>query len=467
VKNLPDRLIKNSQYTEPEFLQSSDRESHLFENKITGKIIFSLLLSLFLTSSAFAAYLEVPIEGTIDGGLAEFVERNMERTREMHYEGVIFHVNTPGGRLDSAVRIRDLILAAKVPTIAFVERSAISAGALITLACDSIYMAPGSSIGAATAVDLEGKKASEKVISYMRSQMRATAEAKGRRPDLAQAMVDEDMAIEGLTVKGKLLTLTYEEALKVHISDGTVSGVPDVLSRLGKPWSEVVTARINWAERVVRFLTDPIVSSLLMSLGFLGLLIELKTPGFGLGGAIAVIAFTLFFGSHYIVKLAGIWELLFLIAGLTFLLLEIFVFPGFGVAGVTGIALVLISLFFSLLGTMPGKGDFAAAVQTLGWTFLITVGCGVLLIRFLPKSTLFRRMTMSMVENSGDGFASAETETGLIGKTGTALSNLRPAGKADIEGRRLDVVTEGGYILRGATVVVTEVNGARIVVKEG
>jgi membrane-bound serine protease (ClpP class) len=408
----------------------------------------------------------VPIEGTIDGGLAEFVERNMEAARKMNFDGIIFHVNTPGGRLDSAVRIRDLILAAKVPTIAFVDRSAISAGALITLACDSIYMAPGSSIGAATAVDLEGKKASEKVISYMRAQMRATAETKGRRPDLAEAMVDEDIAIEGLTVKGKLLTLTYEEALRVGISDGTVSGMSEILERIGKPWAEVETARINWAERVVRFLTDPIVSSLLMSLGFLGLLIELKTPGFGLGGAIAVIAFTLFFGSHYIVKLAGIGELLLLISGITLLLLEIFVFPGFGVAGVTGIALVLISLFFSMVGKMPGKDDFTVAIHTLGWTFLFTVGAGVLLIRFLPKSSLFRRMTMSMVESSASGFSSADTAGELVGRTGVALSDLRPAGKADFDGRRLDVVTEGGYISRGATVVVTEVHGARIVVKE-
>jgi membrane-bound serine protease (ClpP class) len=252
----------------------------------------------------------------------------------------------------------------------------------------------------------------------------------------------------------------------VGISDGTVSGMSEILERIGKPWAEVETARINWAERVVRFLTDPIVSSLLMSLGFLGLLIELKTPGFGLGGAIAVIAFTLFFGSHYIVKLAGIGEILLLVAGLTLILLEIFVFPGFGVAGVTGIALVLISLFFSMVGKMPGKDDFTVAIHTLGWTFLFTVGAGVLLIRFLPQSSLFRRMTMSTVQSSGGGFSPAETRSDLIGQTGVALSDLRPAGVADIDGRRIDVVTEGGYISRGATVVVTEVHGARIAVKE-
>ncbi len=430
------------------------------------KIGIPLVFLLALAATASAAYLEVPIVGTIDGGLAEFVDRNITEASSMHADGIIFHVNTPGGRLDSAVRIKDLILNTKIPTIAFVERSAISAGALISLACDSIYMATGASIGAATAVDLEGRKASEKVISYMRAQMRATAEAKGRRPDLAEAMVDEDTAIPGLTVKGKLLTLTYEEALGVGISNGTVSGLPDILLRLGKPQTPVVTAQINWAEKAVRFLTDPIVSSLLMSIGFLGLLIELKTPGFGLGGALAVIAFTLFFGSHYIVKLAGVGEILLLAGGLVLVLLEIFVFPGFGVAGVTGVALVLLSLFFSLVGSMPRPEDFVAAGHTIGWTFLVTVLLGVLLIRYLPKTKLFNRIAMGLVQRSGDASTSAESSSDLIGQRGVALSDLRPAGKAEIGGVRYDVVTEGGYIEKGKTVVVSEVQGVRVVVRE-
>jgi len=430
------------------------------------KTVISLVFLLAFAVNAYPAYLEVPVEGTIDGGLAEFVERNITEARSMNAEGIIFHVNTPGGRLDSAVRIKDLILSAKLPTVAYVDLSAISAGALITLACDSIYMVTGASIGAATAVDLEGKKASEKVISYMRAQMRATAEAKGRRPDIAEAMVDEDTAIPGLTVKGKLLTLTYEEALSVNISDGTVSGLPDILLRLGKPQSDVLTARINWAEKVVRFLTDPIVSSLLMSIGFLGLLIELKTPGFGLGGALAVIAFTLFFGSHYIVKLAGVGEILLLAGGLILVLLEIFIFPGFGVAGVTGVALVLLSLFFSLVGNMPRPEDFVAAGHTIGWTFLVTVLVGAVLIRYLPKSKLFNRIAMGAVQASGDASTSPETAHELTGRSGTAVSDLRPAGKAEIDGVRYDVVTEGGYIEKGKPVIVSEVQGVRVVVKE-
>ncbi len=429
-----------------------------------------LLITLFLLlTAAFASaeYRLVPIEGTIDGGLAAFIDRNIQEAVEAGSDGIIFRVNTPGGRIDSAVHIKDAILNAEIPTIAFVDKSAISAGALITLAADSIYMAPGSSIGAATAVDLEGRKASEKVISYMRAQMRSTAESKGRRPDLAEAMVDEDIVIPGYAEEGKLLTLTYSEALELGVSDATVSDLSGVLELLGTPGAPVETARINWAERVVRFLTDPIVASLLMSLAFLGLLVELKTPGFGLGGAIAVIAFTLFFGSHYIVKLAGIGEILLLAAGIILVLLEIFVFPGFGLAGLSGAGLIMLSLFFSLVGNMPRRQDFTAATQTLGWTFLFTVALGAILVRYLPKSRLFRRISMSAVQSSGDGYAPSGTGSALLGKKGIAISDLRPAGKADIDGLRVDVVSEGGYIEKGSEVEVTEVYGARVVVRRG
>jgi membrane-bound serine protease (ClpP class) len=430
--------------------------------------LFSLatLALLFLSSPVLADYLIVPIEGTIDGGLAEFVDRNIREAEEMNAEGIIFRMDTPGGRIDSAVHIKDAILNAKTPTIAFVDKSAISAGALISLAADSIYMSPGSSIGAATAVDLEGKKASEKVISYMRAQMRSTAEAKGRRPDLAEAMVDEDIAIPGVTEKGKLLTLTYTEALRLEISDATATDISEVLALLGDSNAVTITAEINWAERVVRFLTDPVVASLLMSLAFLGLIIELKTPGFGLGGAIAIISLALFFGSHYIVNLAGIGELLLLAAGIILVMLEIFIFPGFGFAGLAGIVLVVLGLFFSLIGNIPGRDEFTAAIHTLGWTFLITVALGAALIRFLPKSKFFSRISMNMVESARGGFSSADSATGaLLGKRGIALSDLRPAGKAEIEGHRVDVVTEGGYIEKGSPVVVSEVYGTRVVVR--
>lgn len=433
-------------------------------------IIFVLLAAFVLSTGfsvqAVAEFLEIPIQGTIDGGLAAFVERGIQTAESGNMDGIIFHVNTPGGRIDSAVEIKDAILDAKVLTIAFVDKSAISAGALITLACDSIYMTTGSSIGAATAVDLEGNKASEKVISYMRAQMRATAEANGRRGDIAEAMVDEQIEVPGINTKGQLITLTYTEALTYGISDGTIDSVAGVLEAVGKPGAPVIEFHLNWAEQIVRFLTDPIVSSILLSIGLLGLIIELRTPGWGVGGTVAVIALALFFGSHYIVRLAGIEEFLLLAAGLVLLALEIFVIPGFGVAGVAGIVLIVVSLFLSLIGSFPSRDAIISAGYTLVWSFVLAIILGLFIMRMVPRSPMFRKLTLEEAEHARNGYVSSDLYTDLVGKTGHAISTLRPVGKAEIDGRRMDVVTQGEYIPEGAPVVVIQVEGSRIVVKE-
>jgi len=364
------------------------------------------------------------------------------------------------------VDIKDTILSARVSTIAFVDKNAISAGSLISLACDSIYMSTGASIGAATAVDLQGQKASEKVISYFRAQMRATAEANNRRADIAEAMVDDEIEIEDITEKGKLLTLTYTEALELGISDGTVETIEEVLTRIGREDAEYVWEYPNWAENVVRFLTHPIVSSLLMSIGFLGLLIEIRTPGWGIGGTIALIALALFFGSHYIVRLAGMGELLVFAVGIILLTLEIFFIPGFGIAGVSGIALIIISLYLSLVGRMPQVGDFSRATYTVGGAFVITVLGSIILVRLLPRTSVYRKLVLEAVASREEGYSSAETVSDLVGVRGVAISTLRPAGKAEINGQRMDVVTEGEFIEEGRPIIIIEVHGARIVVRK-
>lgn len=428
-------------------------------------ILFTAVF-MILTRSAFADYLIVPVEGVIDGGLAAFIERAVKEAQDKKMDGVIFRVNTPGGRIDSAVFIKDTILNAGIQTVAFVDKSAISAGSLISIACDSIYMATGSSIGAATAVDMEGKKASEKVISYFRAQMRATAEAKHRRPDIAEAMVDEQLEVSGINKKGQLITFTYVEALRAGYSNGTVDNIEGVVKALGKPGAKAVEFRLNWTEYVVRFLTNPIVSSLLISIGFLGLLAELKAPGWGVGGTIAVIALALFFGSHYIVKLAGLGEIILLIAGIVLVTLEIFVIPGFGVAGVAGIALILASLFLSLIGSLPSSGDLFRASYTVGGSLIITAAAGYFVIRSFHKGFFLNKIALSTVENAKEGYTSASDYSTLTNKKGIAVSTLRPAGIAEIEGKRRDVVTQGEYIEKGTEIIVIEIEGSRIVVRE-
>ena len=429
-------------------------------------ILYVLLIFMIFVPNSKAEFAIVPVKEVIDGGLAAFVERAINESEENGKEGIIFHIDTPGGRIDSAVYIKDTILRAKITTIAFVDKNAISAGALISIACDSVYMSTGSSIGAATAVDLQGKKASEKVISYFRAQMRATAEANERRADIAEAMVDEELEIEGITEQGMLVTLTFKEALDLGISDGTVETIEDVLSLIGHEGAKYTEYRLNWAEYIVRALTHPVVSSLLMSIGFMGLVFEIRTPGWGIGGTIALIALALFFGSHYIVRLAGFGELLLFAIGIILLAFEVFIIPGFGIAGVSGIALIFVSLYLSLVGSLPSPEDFINATYTIGLALIFTIITGYWIIKAFPRTSFFRKLTLAAVESSQEGYTSSKTMSDMVGEKGVALNNLRPVGKAEINGRRLDVVTEGGYIEKDASVIVTEVDGSRIVVRE-
>lgn len=429
------------------------------------RFLFLLLISIMLVHGAYADIVVIPVTGVIDGGLAAFIERSIDEATEMNARAILFHIDTPGGRVDSAVRIKDTILKTPITTIAFIDKNAISAGALISIACDSVYMSTGSSIGAATAVDLQGKKASEKIISYFRAQMRSTAEANGRPTDIAEAMVDEELEIKGISENGKLVTLTYGEALKYGISDGTYETIEDAAKAAGHGGETIVTMSVNWAEYIVRFLTHPIVSSLLMSIGFLGLLIEIRTPGWGLGGTIALIALALFFGSHYLVHLAGLLEFIVFAAGIILLALEIFVIPGFGIAGVSGIALIILSLFLSLMGHIPTIEDVRYASWILGGAFVMTLFGGIILLRVLPRTRMFDKMVLAEVQKPGDGYIPPGTVSDLVGVEGIALTDLHPTGIANIGGRRLDVITEGDYLKMNTAVIVTEVHGSRIIVR--
>jgi membrane-bound serine protease (ClpP class) len=269
------------------------------------KKIFSILvlLTIFIASSNAEekkkVYL-IDISGDIDLGLAPYVQRVINEAEESKASAVILKVNTFGGRVDAATQIRDAIINSKVLTIAFIDKRAISAGALISIAAKKIVMSPGSTIGATTVVDQSGTKATEKYQSYMRSEMRSTAERNGRRPDIAEAMVDERIVIKDfpeLDDSTKLLTLTTEEALKVGYCDFVASNLQELLSRFNLKDAEVITSETNWAEDVVRFLSNPIISGLLIMLGILGLLTEIKTPGWGIAGTIGLVSLALFFGN--------------------------------------------------------------------------------------------------------------------------------------------------------------------------
>jgi len=438
-------------------------------------VILGLIATLGLDSSSFAQKTSVvyvaPIEGMIDLGLAPFVQRVLNEAAQENAAAVVLEINTFGGRVDAAVLIRDALLNARVRTLAFVNKRAISAGALISLAAEKIVMADGGTIGAATPVQAgqpgaPAQPVEEKTVSYVRKEFRATAEARKRPPLVAEAMVDADVEIPGLIEKGKLLTLTTEEALKHKIADFRANTLESVLEQLALAGAEVKRASPNWAENLVRFLTHPIVSSLLITVGMLGIIVELRTPGFGVPGGLGIASLALFFWGHWLVQLAGWEELLLVGSGLVLLAVEIFVTPGFGVAGVLGIAALLSGLSLGVIGAGATWEFILKALGRVVFSLLLALVGSLVLLRFLPRLPFGRKLILETGLPAGEGFASApESDRSWLGKSGTTVSPLRPAGIADIEGERVDVVSDGELIESGAPIVVTRVDGNRIVVR--
>lgn len=427
------------------------------------------LIALLFVVSAFAQQKKVYIayiDGEIDLGLAPYVTRVINEAEENNADAIIFKVNTFGGRVDAATQIKDAILSSKVLTIAYVNNRAISAGALITLSCNKIVMVPGSSIGAATVVDETGQKQSEKYQSYMCSEMRSTAERNGRRTDIAEGMVDERIVVEGLDDSTKLITLTSEEAFKYRIADTVITDFDDLLSAFNLKNAEEVSISSNWAEAVVRFLNNPIVSSILIMIGFFGLMAEIKSPGWGVAGTAALISLTLFFGSSYILQLASILEILLFVIGLGLLLAEIFIVPGFGITGISGIILIFASIFLAMLGSKPFIDMEAvsfAIIQLSGAMLFALIGM-FFLVKYLPKSTAFNKLVLSESEHAEKGFVSYPSDKDLVNKAGIAFTTLRPGGTAEIDGRRIDVVADSEFIQQGTKIKVLRVEGIKVVV---
>jgi membrane-bound serine protease (ClpP class) len=439
------------------------------ENKL--KTVLKVFLLFLIVNSHILPQKKVHIayiEGDIDLGLAPYISRVVSDAEKDKAGAIIFKINTFGGRVDAATQIKDAIIGTDLLTIAFINNRAISAGALIALSCKKIVMVRGSSIGAATVVDQTGGKVGEKYQSYMRSEMRSTAERNGRRVDIAEGMVDERIVIPGLVDSTQLVTLTSEEALKYEIADTLLDHIEEVFAYFDLQDAEKIYLKSNWAEDVVRFLNNPIMSSILIMIGIFGLIAEVKSPGWGVPGTTGLIALALFFGSSYILQLASIIEILMFVVGLGLILVEVFVIPGFGIAGISGIVLIIASLFFSLVSQDPflDWDDVSNAIIQLSVAFLAALVLIFLVARYLPKSNIFKKFILSEEEKAEAGYTSRSNLSDLLGAEGVALTTLRPAGTAEINGKRVDVVTDSEYIAHGKPIVVTAVEGMRVVVKE-
>jgi membrane-bound serine protease (ClpP class) len=425
-------------------------------------------ISVSAQGSAAVVYV-ISIEGMIDLGLAPFLARTLREAQTARAAAVLLDINTFGGRVDAAVAMRDSLVNAPVRTIAFVNQRAISAGALIALACDTVIMTKGGTIGAATPVvgGASGDTpADEKSVSYVRSEFRATAEARNRPPEFAEAMVDVDVEIAGVIEKGKLLTLTTSQALEHKVAELTAETLDAALAAAALPGADVRVARQTWAESLVRFLTHPIISSLLMTVGLLGLLVEIRTPGFAVPGTIGLISLGLFFWGHWIVQLAGWEEMLLVTIGVLLLALEVFVMPGVTAAGIAGTVALIAGLGMTLVGGGATVSVVITALGQVAISILLAMAGAFAFVRVLPSLPFGNRLVLETDITADRGYVSSpESDRRWLGRTGTAISPLRPAGIAEFDGTRVDVVSDGDFVDAGSTIEATRVDGNRIVVR--
>jgi membrane-bound serine protease (ClpP class) len=376
-----------------------------FKNIILSTI-FLMATMIFAEGLNKKVYV-IPIQDVIDLGIPGLVSRGIDLAEANNARLIIFDIDTFGGRVDAATQIKDSIASTNIETIAFINRRAISAGSLISLSCDKIYMTDGATIGATSVVDMSGSKQSEKSQSYMREEMAATAEKSGKNPEIARGMVDEELSFEYLIVKGdtltvddiegrkegKLITLTTELALKYGIADGKSESIDELLSYLEITEYEIETVNENWSENVVRILTNPTVSSLLTTFGTIGVISELYSAGWGIGGTIGIICLTLALGAGYLTQLASATDLLIILFGLAMLFIEFVAIPGFGIFGITGILVLFYGLYLLLIPDIPvGPEVYSEALDGFSWAIVVGIFGIIFLLRIIGKSAFFQKL---------------------------------------------------------------------------
>lgn len=406
----------------------------------------------------------IPIEQTIESGLQSFLERGFAEAENIGADYIVLTINTLGGTIDAAIEIGELIRFSEVPTVAFVQGKAISAGSYIAMNANEIVMAPGSSIGAAAIVDIGGNRIEDsKTIAAWVGQMEAAALLNDRNPLYAAGMVDDSLVVEvpeiGKTYgKGVLISFNHQDASDAGYAEGIESTVKGVLEHIGMSEAEVVSFEPTIAEQLARFITNPIVVPILLLLGLGGILMELFTPGFGIPGIIGIGAFVLYFFGHFVAGFAGVEHMILFIAGIVLMLLEMFV-PSFGILGILG----LLALSSGIVLAAYNSGQ---ALTSLGIAFLGALIVLAIAFRYLKHRGVWNKFILKDEFKSESGYTTSASKEHLIGKTGTALTVLRPSGTALIDDERIDVVTNGEYIEPSRPIKVVQVEGTRVVVRE-
>jgi membrane-bound serine protease (ClpP class) len=397
----------------------------------------------------------------------------LEEAVKMQADLILIEMSTYGGLLESADSIRTKILNCPIPVYVFIHHNAASAGALIAIACDSIYMSTGSTIGAATVVDQSGQVVPDKYQSYMRAMMRSTAEATGRDPNIAQAMVDPRIEIEGVIDSGSVLTFTASEAMKFGFCEGIADNVEDVLKLAGISDYQMNEQELRPVDKLIGWLINPVISGILIMIIVGGIYFELQTPGIGFPSIAAIAAALLYFAPLYLEGLAAHWEILVFIAGVVLVAVEIFAIPGFGIAGISGIVLVVAGLTLSLINNVGFDFSPVNFDNFIFSFFLVIISILISIIAsyFITKSLftrnrMFGSLALETVASADEGFIASDSRyREMVGKKGKAHTILRPVGKVMIAGELFDATALTGYIEKGDDVEVVRYEAAQLFVR--
>ncbi len=469
------------------------------KHRFAVNIVLLVILVIFLGADSAVVDQVVPSDGkalvykfdikdNIMKPVWRVTQKAMDEAVALNADYIIIHLNTYGGAVNIADSIRTKIINCRIPVFVFIDNQAISAGALISIACDSIYMRRGGSIGAATVVSQSGEVVPDKYQSFMRSTMRATAETHGkdtlisgndtiikwhRDPKIAEAMVDPQIKVDGISDSGQVLTLTAEEAMKVGYCEGIAENISELLKLAGIDDYKLMSYKPSAVESTVLFLLNPIVRAILIILIVGGIYIEMQTPGIGFPLAVALLAALVFFAPSYLHGLTENWEIIVFMAGLVLIALEVFVIPGFGIAGISGILMVIVGLTMSLVDNIVFEYEgIGAWDKVLKAFFLVVFSLFVsFIMSIIISKKLFTtksfKLALNNVQNKNNGYIGIDShQKEMIGKAGTAFTVLRPSGRIEIDGEIYDAKAEIGYIEKGVKIkVIRDEAGQLYVIK--
>ncbi len=419
-------------------------------------------------TSVFIMHIDAPI----DPRMNRYVELALSEADNVNPDLVIIEMDTYGGAVTDADDIRTRIMEFDRPIYVFINKDAASAGALISIACDSIYMAPGASIGAATVVTPDGQEAPDKYQSYMRSIMRSTAEAKGRDPKIAEAMVDENLEVDSISTAGSVITFSTSEAIKYGYCEAQVTSIEEILERLKIVDYELKEFQLDQTEKIISIFLNPVMSGILILIIIGGIYFELQTPGVGFPLLASFIALVLYLTPYYLNGLAENWEIAMFFVGVALIVLEVFVIPGFGVTGALGIAFTIGSLILVMLDNdffdfsfVDTEKIFIAVSTTLAGLL------GAVIVMFfggvrMTQTSFFKRVALEDVQDRDEGFTANFKTESFLGRKGTAFTVLRPSGKIMIDDNVYDAFTRGDFIEKGKEIEVVNEEGTSLQVKE-